>query len=168
MWVHTAVIWLVHGPLPVSSTLGKQQKATYKHLSKYRAGPPPQSSSLLSLYPLGRNMLHVRIISCFWKYNLCKRLSLYALILSVRTWDSPLEILAEALKFLEGLFCSVENFLPKKEVHQVGTDVLTATGHAEPLLCLHCTPREKGNQHERHCTQGPTLKACLKSMSPRP
>lgn len=65
MWAHTAVIWLVHGPLPVSSTLGKQQKATYKYLLKYRAVPPPQSNSLLSLYPLGRNVLHVHIISCF-------------------------------------------------------------------------------------------------------
>lgn len=75
--------------------------------------------------------------------------------LSVRTCNLPLKVLAVALKFLEGLLCSLENLLPEKQVHQVGTDFLTATGHADLLVCLHCTPRKQGHQHESHCT-GPT------------
>ena len=62
--MYTAIIWLVHSHLPMSSTLGKQQKATYIYLLKYRTVTSSQSNSLLSLYPLGRNMLHVCIISC--------------------------------------------------------------------------------------------------------
>ena len=89
-------------------------------------------------------------INNWFRKHLYKRLSLCALASSGRTQGSPLEVLAKALKLLEGLFRSLENFLPKKQVHQVGTDVLTATGQADPLVCLHRTPREKGHQHRRH------------------
>lgn len=142
--MYTAITWLVHGHLPMSSTLGKQQKATYVYLLKYRTVPPSQSKSLLSLYPLGRNMLHVCIINC--ESIILVKDTLCALTLSVRTGDSPLEILAEALELLQGLFCGLENFLPEKQVHQMGKDVLRAAGHTNPLVCLHCTPREQGDR----------------------
>ena len=142
--MYTAITWPVHGHLLVSSTLGKQQKAAYKYLLKYQTIPPSQSNSLLSLYPLGRNMLHVCIINC--ESLLLVKEIVCVLTLFVRTGDSPLEILAEALKLLQGLFCSLENFLPKKQVHQMGKDILRATGHTNPLVRLHCTPREQGDR----------------------
>lgn len=75
--------------------------------------------------------------------------------LSVRTHNSPLKILAVALKFLEGLLCSLENLLPEKQAHQVGTDFLTAAGHADLLVCLHCTPRKQAISM-RATARGPT------------
>lgn len=65
------------------------------------------------------------------------------------TRDSPLEIFAEALKFLESLLCSLENLLPQEQFHEVGTDILTATGYADLLVHLHCTP-EKRSQHRSY------------------
>lgn len=89
-------------------------------------------------------MLHVCIINC--ESLLLVKEIVCVLTLFVRTGDSPLEILAEALKLLQGLFCSLENFLPKKQVHQMGKDILRATGHTNPLVRLHCTPREQGDR----------------------
>lgn len=44
--------------------------------------------------------------------------------------NSPLQIFAETLELLEGFLSTLENFLLQKQLHNISTDFLGATGNA--------------------------------------
>lgn len=110
--------------------------------------------------------VHVRKCACMTgcsrKHQLCRPMVVCMSIVS-KAQDSPLEAAAIALQLLEGLPGRLENLLPEKQVHQLSTDVLTATGHADPLVCLHGTPGGQGYQGGDTAPRA-TLRACLKGQ----